>query len=136
LGIKPRSSLADSSVITSPLAGHRGKARHVGQHDQSICFERNGQCSSAVSALTLCTTPLASGAMLATTGAARSDQPRDCLSAYRDHVADQTKINFLAVDRCATPLSRKKSTVLTRETDRHRAVGVDQSDQIPPDLTH
>ena len=50
-------------------------------------------------------------------------------------IADQTDVGGHAVDGDAAPHRREQLGVLTGDADRVRAIGVDQADQFPADLT-
>ena len=91
--------------------------------------------AAAVSALTLCTTPSASGATVETTGI-RPASIRSMTAAGLtvDHVADQPDVGGDAVDQHGAAGRGEQAGVLAGHPDGQRTVRVDQPDQLPADL--
>ena len=95
----------------------------------------SASAAAAVSALMLCTTPSASGAIVDTTGIRPAAMRSSTASGFdRGDVADEADVGRPALDEDGAPGGGEQVRVLAGDADRVRAVRVDQADEFAADL--
>ncbi len=127
-----RGDLRDDRVLVGVVGVH---ARDVGQHDEALRLQRDGErrgCRVAVDVVHLA---VAVGRDGGDDGnPAGGDQVVQGAGVDRLHVADQPEVDLLVAHRESLALRGEQPAVLAGHPDGERPVLVDQVHQLPADL--